>query len=212
MENDFVPSRYALMKVAKQIVPASSISEPMKPVPEGRGYYVTKSGEFYRKYGEDKFVHLNTPIVEQTGGYRYAHLSTEDGKTKTFRAHKLVARAWIPNPECLPIVGHKNNNKADNRVENLYWTTWSENIQKAVDDGLLVNDKGFDDSQSQPVVCFGLNKEPIKTYGSASEAHRELGVSKSTVMRQARHEHHTKPRAGYFFRFKSEVDQKGFVL
>lgn len=209
MASEFVPSRYALMKVAKQIMPLSSINAPMKPVPEGTGYYVTDTGEFYRKYGEDKYVHITTPINKPAGGYRYAHLSTNNGKTKSFRAHKLVARAWIPNPENLPIVGHKNNNKADNRVENLYWTTWSENIQKAVDDGLLVNDKGFDDSQSTPVVCLDMDKKLVSTYGSTCEAHRALGVSKSTIKRQITHIQPTKPRCGYFFLSKEEYDRTG---
>ena len=209
MSEEYIPSKRALIRVAKSIVSSSDIGEPMQSVPEGKGYFVTKSGEFYHKYGEDKYVHLKTPVVKRTGGYRYANLSMGNGKHKSFRAHKLVARAWIPNPEKLPIVGHKNNNKSDNRVDNLYWTTWSENIQKAVNDGLLVNDKGFNDSQSTPVVCLDMGKKLLATYGSACEAHRATGVSKSTIGRQISHIQPTMPRCGYFFLSKKEYDKTG---
>lgn len=210
--SEYNPSKYALMKVAKQIISRSEIGEEIKPVSTGVGYVATPSGKFYRQYGEDKFVPCKDRILDKTGGYRYVTLQNEDGRQVSCRAHRIIAETFIPNPDNLPIVGHKNNIKSDNRVENLEWTTWSANSQKAVDDGLLVNDKGADDSQSIAVVCFDRNQNLVKEFGSAKEAHRELGVSSSTVLRQARHEHKQKPRSGYYFRFKDEVDSKGFIL
>ena len=56
------------------------------------------------------------------------------------------------------------------------------------------------------------NKNLIKDYGSVSEAHRDLGISKSTVLRQCNHEIKNKPRCGYYFRYQSEYNEKGFVL
>lgn len=52
----------------------------------------------------------------------------KDGKCKHFYIHRLVAQAFIPNPQGLPCVNHKNADKHDNSVENLEWCTQSENI------------------------------------------------------------------------------------
>jgi hypothetical protein len=49
------------------------------------------------------------------------------GKTKHFRVNRLVAEAYIPNPEGLPHVGHKNEIRYKNYVSNLYWTEPVEN-------------------------------------------------------------------------------------
>ena len=109
--------------------------------------------------------------------------------------------AYIPNPNNLPVVGHRNNIKSDDNVENLYWTTDSENIQKAVDDGLLVNKKSYEDSQSRPVVVYNENFEEIARFGSACECHKQLKVSKSTVARHCKGQIKTKTRSGFYFRY-----------
>lgn len=60
-------------------------------------------------------------------GYKYVTLS-QNGDTKNFRVHRLVAEAFLPNPNYYDQVNHKDENKANNHVSNLEWISASGNI------------------------------------------------------------------------------------
>ena len=69
-------------------------------------------------------------------GYLYYRLS-KDGKKKKYYAHRLVAEAFIPNPNGLPVVNHIDGNKLNNNIENLEWVSYSENTQHAHKEKLI---------------------------------------------------------------------------
>lgn len=85
----------------------------------GQGYYQTKE------------VILNG---SDTKGYRSITLK-QDGKSKRFYIHRLVAMAFIPNPERKPFINHKDNNPSNNRAENLEWCTPQENTDWMIAQG-----------------------------------------------------------------------------
>ena len=69
-------------------------------------------------------------------GYRYYRLS-KDGSKKMFYAHRLVAETFIPNPNNLPVVNHKDGNKQNNNINNLEWVSYSENAKHAHNNNLI---------------------------------------------------------------------------
>lgn len=75
--------------------------------------------------------------------YYYVTLNLE-GTRKNYRVHRLVAEKFIPNPNNLPQVNHKDGDKRNNKADNLEWCDSSYNVQHAIRQGLIplgVNNK-----------------------------------------------------------------------
>ena len=70
-------------------------------------------------------------------GYATVTLRLGVGRRRTFRVHRLVAEAFIPNPDDKPEVNHIDGVKLNNEASNLEWVTHAENIKHAWDTGLL---------------------------------------------------------------------------
>ena len=164
----------------------------------------------YKDYGNN-FYYPKTNFINKVTGYVCCGITYPEGQRQR-RIHVLLAKAYIPNPHNYPVVMHKDNDKTNYSLSNLQWGTISENTKAAFDDGLEVNAKGWDDSQSIPVSVFNMNKEYLQSYGSVGEASRNIGVTKTTILNQCNHNVKTKPRCGYYFRYYSEYKSKGFVL
>lgn len=88
------------------------------------GYFITESGEVFNKHGKK--------LTPSDNGRGYLVLGLRcDGTRKTIGVHKLVALAYIDNPDNLPEVNHKDGNKLNNHRANLAWCTRAENIAHA---------------------------------------------------------------------------------
>jgi hypothetical protein len=90
-------------------------------------YKLIKNFENYSVSNLGNVKNNNTnKILKQRNnqGYKLVHLNS-----KYLRVHRLVAEAFIPNPENKPCVDHKNNIRDDNRIDNLRWATIKENSQ-----------------------------------------------------------------------------------
>ena len=68
-------------------------------------------------------------------GYKKVVLYSADGKPKKKYIHRLVAEAFVPNPQNKRTVNHKDSNRANNSATNLEWNTQSENIKHCVELG-----------------------------------------------------------------------------
>ena len=122
---------------------------------------VSDEGEVVNKENGHKYALSNVK------GYRVIHLR-RNGENRQFKAHRLVAMAFLPNDGNLPEVNHKNGIKNDNRAENLEWCTRSQNAKHAYAHGLNHPSGGV---PPKPVLCVELGK----IFPSVSEACRTFG-------------------------------------
>ncbi len=105
--------------------------------------------------------------------YGYMLVSLFKNNIRTgFSIHKLVATAFIPNPNNLPQVNHKDEDKTNNHVENLEWCTASYNM----------NYGGRPYARSKPITQKEINGNPIVEYKSIMDAVRQIGVNKGNIV------------------------------
>lgn len=132
----------------------------MKDIKNYEGLYaITSCGKVW-SYRSKKFL----KPAPQTNGYLRVRLR-KDKKMKNFYIHRLVAEAYIPNPNNYDTVDHIDFDRTNNCVNNLQWMSRSENCRKR---------RGCD---AKPVRCIEANT----IYPSATEAARCLNLNQSNI-------------------------------
>lgn len=106
----------------------------------------------------------------------------KDKKRVTRIVHRIIAMAFIPNPENKPEVNHKNGNKLDNCIENLEWVTSKENVVHAHSLHLVNHHSGLNHHKSRPISQRDSQGKLINIYPSIRSAQKD-GYSVSCIIR-----------------------------
>lgn len=134
-------------------------------------------------------------------GYLRVRMSLHDQKVSA-KIHRLVAIAFIPNPENKPQVNHINCNKEDNRAENLEWVTNGENQIHAYKNGLNYV-TGRAGRKKIPVIQLDKNGVKIDRYESIGKASRITGIQRQNIEKVIKGQRKT--AGGYQWKQESEV-------
>lgn len=153
---------------------------------------VSRTNRSGRSYGKrtigGKFLHQ----ITDKDGYKTVCLC-KNGVKKQFRVHRLIAVAFLDNSEKLPIVNHKNENKADNRVSNLEWCSvyYNNHYGKGYCEQRFLNLR-------KTVKQLDLNNKIVRIFKSISEAANIMGINRNTIANRVR-SHSTTPYYGYIW-------------
>lgn len=123
----------------------------VKPIENFDGYFVARNGTIFCNLGKgnrrktDRTVepYALKPRPLPNGYLRVYMRNSVTNKRVDQYIHRLVAKAWVPNPENKPFVNHKDCNRHNNNAVNLEWVTAKENTQQTRDlEHVLINEKG----------------------------------------------------------------------
>ena len=195
-----------------KLIYIDEINEEMKLVDGSDTDYITPSAKVYKDYGNGYFYPKKVRQNERNK-YLYVSITFADGVNKQRRLHVLLAKAFIPNPDPLRLkyVGHKDNIKWHCTIDNLYWTNNKCNVVKAIEDGLLTNDKAENDDQSKYIKVLDKDTKKVAgVYGSIRQCGRCIeNISEGDIAKVCRKQNY-KPRSRkYIYQLsnKEEFDE-----
>jgi hypothetical protein len=184
-----LPKKYRpVIKIEKQIEVTYGPDENWRDIKGYEGLYkVSFLGRIKNKKGQ---------IRKQTIINRYLTVGLcKNGISKTKRVNIIVARAFIPNPDNKPVADHIDDNKLNNRVDNLRWLTHSRNSQEYVDN--------FKEIKYRKIDQYDLDNNLIKEWNSIKDIMKENNYTRSPIalcLNGAREKGY-----GYIWKYKENV-------
>ena len=194
--------------------------EIWKPIRDYEGLYeVSNLGGIKRLENDKNRKEKILKPYKNKLGYLCINLY-RDNKVKQMYVHRLVAIAFIPNPENKPCIDHINTIRNDNRIENLRWVTYKENMNNELTKEKLSGEnsnnygkprseeikkkisesqKGGKNPKARGVFCYELNK----SWDTSAEASRELNIDSSNITKCCKGK--CKSVKGYHFCYLEEL-------
>lgn len=142
----------------------------LKRVDDFPNYLIDEDGNVFR----EKTMRKLKPSYSK--GYSYVALC-RNHEVKRCRVHRLVAKAYIPNPDGLPCINHKDENKKNNNVNNLEWCTWRYNNTYGKNSPVAK----ASEARRVPIVQFTKDGKKIAEYESSYEAMRQTGFCQQNI-------------------------------
>jgi hypothetical protein len=151
----------------------------------GRVKSLKRSLTQYNGYGyfSHSYKERILSLCRHKQGYLMVNL-TKECKRHLLQVHRLVAIAFIPNPNNLPDVNHKKPvtfESCINRVDNLEWCTQKENVEHCIKLNRRCDFKGSKSPCAKKVILKDKNNNVIKEYGCFEEVAKDLNISKALV-------------------------------
>lgn len=152
----------------------------------------------------DSFRHYKGKMMKldkKKNGYLQVNLKRQN-KNAQYLVHRLVAEAFIPNPNVLSCVNHKDENKENNHVDNLEWCSQAYNNRYGAGyKKRCINARnGAIKKQAKPVLQYSLNGDFVAEYFSAMEAARMNGCKQGGISECCNGKQKT--AYGYIWRYK----------
>ena len=162
------------------------MEEIWKDINGFEGYYQisnqkrVKSIKRYVKHSKGGSKIVNEKIIKPFFNGRYFQVClSKEGVIYEPSLHTLLAEAFIPNPNNLPYVNHKDCDTTNNNLDNLEWCTPSYNTNYAD-----ANTKRILNQQSKtPIIQYDLKENFIKEWDSQQRASKELGINQPDIWR-----------------------------
>lgn len=162
------------MNIEAIISNISEEGERCKPCPEfEKKYLISSHGRILGigTYNTCKKFELIRQYKKQGRNWYMQVRLHDNGRARTFETHVLVARAFIPNPDNLPMINHKDEDKTNNHVENLEWCTNSYNIAY---------------SQGKKVAQYSINGYFIRMFNCIADASRQYNIPVTNICKCCR--------------------------
>ncbi|QKF94352.1 HNH endonuclease with NUMOD4 motif and intron encoded nuclease repeat [Fadolivirus algeromassiliense] len=148
------------------------MNEEWKKIPGFSNYSVSNKGKV--RNDKDDYVFST---VKKNNQYNFVNIKNNNNKRRLMPVHKLVALAFIENPNNYTIVNHKNGLKNDNNLENLEWTTPKGNVDHAIKNNLIKRI-----GCPRQVQKLDKNGNKLDAYKSIKEAEESLGINRSHIL------------------------------
>ena len=137
-------------------------------------YMVSNTGEIkslnYNKTGKEKVLIPH----KLSNGYLGINLYDDNKRSCYLLIHRLVAQAFLPNPNGYRIINHKDENRSNNSVNNLEWCSYKYNLNYGNRNSKLSNSLTNNPFFSIPVLQYSKTREFLKEFPSIAEAARTI--------------------------------------
>lgn len=167
-------------------------------------YEVSNMGRVKSLYfGKEKIL---KPTKDKVGYLR--NQLSKNSKGKWFLVHRLVASAFLENPDNLPCVNHKDENKGNNRVENLEWCTIKYNNNYGTHNELISKKQRNNPKRSETILQYTLDGNFVAEYPSSREIERVLKFSHTSINKCCQNKKKYISHNGYIWFYKDDFAQE----